>query len=63
MDLTDKSPQIADIVVRPVEPETKSTTDMMLEYSTSLSYSFCMDNDPLFKRIKTKKQVIECFCK
>ncbi|GLT76784.1 hypothetical protein SLA2020_484230 [Shorea laevis] len=48
VDFTDKSPQNADILVGPVEPETISTTDMMPEYSTSVSDSLDMDNDPLF---------------
>jgi hypothetical protein len=48
MNFTDESPQNADILVGPVEPETISTTDMMPEYSTSVSDSLDMDNDPLF---------------
>ena len=48
MDITDKSPQNADILVGSVEPETISTTDMMPDYPISVSDSLDMDNDPLF---------------
>lgn len=47
MDLTEQSPQNANIVLGTVEPETISTTDMIPEYSTSVSDSLATDNDTL----------------
>ncbi|GMY32801.1 calcium sensing receptor, chloroplastic [Fagus crenata] len=47
MDWTEQSPQNANIVLGTVEPETKSTTDMIPEYSTSVSDSLATDNDTL----------------
>lgn len=47
MDLTEQSPQNANIVLGTVEPETISTADMIPEYSTSVSDSLATDNDTL----------------
>lgn len=44
---TDKSPQNADILVGSVEPQTTSASDMLTEYSTSVSDSLGMNNVPL----------------
>lgn len=55
--LTEQSSQPADILSGTVEPETISTTDMMVEYSNSASDALEAYNDPLFN----KKTSIEDF--